>query len=159
MNEIRLLVDIIHWPMAFFLPHWSINHIICYCMCLLFHVNRGIYDFKKENGHEISRWSICCWYIFPPGFKTFLFLRRRASLLEMYRMSDRLSSRKKFESKIHHISIEDQGIFGREKKINKLGILVHHQFWNVSSVITWTNESAAADFSRCSAAKMSSRQV
>jgi hypothetical protein len=27
---------------------------------------------------------------------------------------------------------------------------VHHQFWNVSSVITWTNESAAADFSRCS---------
>jgi hypothetical protein len=27
---------------------------------------------------------------------------------------------------------------------------VHQQSWNVSSVITWTNESAAADFSRCS---------
>jgi hypothetical protein len=56
---------------------------------------------------------------FSSWFQNISFFYDVVSLLENVSNVGSLSSQKKFESKIHHISIEDQEIFGREKIINR----------------------------------------
>ncbi len=77
-------------------------------------MNGGIYDFKKKTvtKYPADQYVVG---IFSSWFPNISFFYDVVSLLENVSNVGSLSSQKKFESKIHHISIEDQGIFGREK--------------------------------------------